>query len=135
MNFETFRWPKPIDSSDSENSEELLEREKADEIMEQQEMAEMEKTAELVAEQEKKEEEGGRHKLKSDKKIYPKSQTHMYRAKETGIKINRKPAEKIVPVDGGMENPAKLNPEKSGDDEVNHPYEDIYPNSRNLNRR
>ncbi|MFA6194151.1 MAG: hypothetical protein WC719_00195 [Patescibacteria group bacterium] len=126
MNLETFRWPAPIDSSDSENSEELLERERADQIMEERETAEMEKTAELVAEQEKREEEKNSHRQpKSDKKVYPKAQVQAYRTKETGTKTDSKP----------VENPAKFNQCKEEDGENDRPYSDIYPYSRNLNRR
>lgn len=126
MNFENLRWPTPIDSTDSENAAELSERERADQIMEEQEMAEMEKTAELVAELEKKEEEkNSHHQPKSDKKVYPKAQVQVYRTKETGIKTDRKP----------VENSTKLNPEKEEDSDSDHPYGDIYPYSRHLNRR
>ncbi len=137
MNFENLNWPKPLDSSDSEYAAELSERERADQIMAEQEMAEMEKTAELVAELEKKEaeEKKSQQQPKSDKKIYPKSQTHVYRSKETNNQISRKPAKNIFPARKAAEYLSKLNPEKEEGGEDDRPFSDIYPYSRNLNRR
>lgn len=127
MNFESLKWPTPIDSSDSETAAELLDREKADEIVEARELEEMEKEADFVAEQEEKKNKG----KAAPKKIYPVSRSKAYRIE--GARLDARPASKGLVKESGEE-VSKLNPGPDDDSDIDHPYDDIYPYNRNLHK-
>ena len=122
MNFENLSWPKPMNDADPENAAELLERQRADEIFARQEEEEMEKTAELVAEQEKK------------SKVVPKKIYHSHPEKK--YRTGRRKLDDRAQVPAKKEETPGPSPEAEDrdDDNVRHPYDEIYPYNRNLRR-